>query len=182
MPIWPNHSITTNPVEVVIRKRLEKDGLSVDMIPTKQVFAPDEPLSFTVIYRNVGKHAFRLPDQPGLYNNWELTLTWVRGPANYMSMRLMGKSSLPRGVATPARPTAPLEPGKTLAVEVKLDSYMYLVGKGDSAKAIKRHYPGKYKVNFDIHFPVKPAPDGNPVPLWPDDSIPTNPAEFEVHE
>ena len=166
----------------MVRKRLEKDGLSVDIIPTKQVFSPDEPLSFRVVYRNVGKQAFRLPDQPGLYNNWEMTLTWVRGPAHYMEHAAHGEV-----LAAERRPDAgqahrALGAGQDTRGRGQVGSLHVFGGKGGSAKAITRHYAGKYKVNFDIHFPVKPQPDSNPVPLWPDDSIPTNPAEFEVQE
>ena len=40
-------------------------------------------------------------------------------------------------------------------------------------------FPKKYKANIEIHFAARPAPDGQRVPLWPGDSIMTNPAEFE---
>ena len=174
VPLWPNDSISTSPVEIEIQERFEKDGLSVDIIPTKPVFKAGEPLSFSVIYRNVGQHPFRLPDQPALNDNWHLNFT--RGnSASFMNHLFAAKTAPPTGVPTPARPTAPLEPGKTLAVEVAFPCRSLI-----PPPIRNQLFPKKYKANIDIHFAAKPPADDQPVPLWPNDSIMTNPAEFEI--
>ena len=125
-------------------KPVEKDGLSVVVVPTKRVFAVWEPLSFSVTYHNVSKAAFRLPDQPGYYNYWQMNLTKASKDKG-KETTYTGKTSLPMGVAGMVRPTAPLEPGKKLTVEVKLDPYTYSEGKWNRAAASKELPLGKYR-------------------------------------
>ena len=72
------------------------------VVPTKRVFAAWEHLGFSVTYRNASKRAFRLPDQPGGYNYWQMNLTRADTDQAYT-----GRSSLPMGLAMSARPTAP---------------------------------------------------------------------------
>ena len=135
---------------------VEKDGLSVVIVPTKRVFAVWEPLRFSVTYRNVSKHAFRLPDQPGYYNYWQMNLTKASKDKG-KETTYTGRTSLPMGLAMPQQPSAALQPGKTFTVEAKLDSYTYSEGTWNRAAASKELPLGKYKVSFDIRFPAPPA-------------------------
>ena len=93
--------------EVKPSEPAEKDGLSVVIVPTKRVFAVWEPLSFSVTYRNVSKHAFRLPDQPGFYNYWQMNLTKASKDES-KETTYTGRSSLPMGL--PAMPQGPPRP------------------------------------------------------------------------
>jgi hypothetical protein len=157
----------------------EKDGLVVVIAPAKRRFTPQEPLSFTVTYRNVSKHAFRLPDQPGLWNYWQLNLKEMAA-GKPTGKTYVGKTSLPMGLRVPARPSDPIKPHKTLSIEVKLSRYKYSAEKWDRRAAATQLPPGKYQVTIDIHFPEKPAGEVKPPPVWEHDSITSQPVEIEI--
>jgi hypothetical protein len=128
-----------------------------------------------VTYRNVSKEAFRLPEQPAAYNYWQLHLEKGNSSDKYT-----GKTSLPMGDRSPASPSAAIEPGGTLSVDVKFNHYKFAPGAWDRTKATDRLPFGKYKVSIEIGFPVKPQPDAKPTRIWTGDSILSNPVEIEV--
>ena len=173
----------------------EKEGLAVVVVPAKRVFVAWEPLSFSVTYRNVSKKAFRLPDQPGLYNYWQMD-----PPRRKPTRPIRGEARCQGAWRCRRRPTAAIEPGKTLSVEVKLTPYMYAAGTRWTRTGAAEELPvGKYQVSFDIHFLTKqfimipgrhgpgqpamqPLTDNDPVPIWPSDSITTSPVEIEIRD
>lgn len=166
---------------------IARDGLSVVVEPAKPCFKTGETLALKLNYRNLSKDALRLPDQPDLCNYWQLNVEDVATGKTYT-----GRTRLPMGDIGPNKPTAAIQPGDALAVEVKLDSFQlgFADGQWDPADMKwdmgKCHAlpVGKYKATIDLCMPAYAKHrlyDRMNPPIWAGAMV-SEPFVFEVSD
>jgi hypothetical protein len=159
-------------------KPVERDGLAVTIKPGKEAFAPDEPVTFEVVFKNISDEPIRLPDQPQDYKAWIFHVTRAG-----VKRALIGRSVAPPGKPAKPKPTAALTPGSSLAVTVRLDGqFAFSQSPWDPKKAVRRLPEGRYRLRAEIRFPRLPRPDKNPARVWPVTTLLTRPAEFVIGE
>ncbi len=158
-------------------KPVERDGLAVTIRATQEQFAAGKPLAFEVKFTNVSDEPIRLPDRPQNYADWEF----------YLSRAGFKKGYTSRCVAPPKQgkpaPGAPIQPGASVAVVVRLDhTFAFAEGSWDAKKST-RHLPdGRYRLRAEIKFPNPPRADKNPTRFWSGYPMLTRPAEFVIGE
>jgi RNA polymerase sigma factor (sigma-70 family) len=172
--------LTTKPVEIEVVKEeagikasepVEKDGLSVTVIPAKQRFTVNEPLALTIVLKNVSDKPFLLCN-PGLFWDWRI---------KFGGWEVVPLRDFKRSYATTL-----LEPGKELRIEVKLDEpARFEFQWRDAFKmpvAPVRALPvGKYPLYVSPTFPNHPQANRIELKhrLWIGE-LSTKPVEIEV--
>ena len=200
--LLPDPALAKKPVTI---PSTEKNGLSVIVEPVKSTVGANEALVLKVTYRNVSKAAFRVASRI-VFHPPNTALELDRGAA-FWSFRLeevaTGKiytsiDNTPRdttnlehyvsdGLEIKASP--PILPSAELTDTVELplqhfrvdppDGYGGFSGLSNAGWSGFRSIPmGAYKVIVTIRFPVKPAPDNDPTPLWLGDFIESAPVEI----
>jgi len=141
-----------------------------------------------VTYRNVSKASFRLYGQVvypwsdhiedvelGVF--WQVTLQEAATGKIYISAPPhMGPDH-----QWTVRPSPALKPGESMETIVMLpalfldDKKQMRRGPAPTFSGATPYIPaGDYKVTVTLQFPPKPAPDGDPTPLWQGDFIQAN--------
>ena len=159
-------------------KPVEKDGLQVTVTLPKATFTADEPLKFSVEFKNVSKAAFML-DDADMFWNWVIRFEdeqW-KGPWQLHETFLGKRKPEPTNNA--------LKPSEVFTVPVEIDpakKLFELVWKGpqlESVGAIRQLKPGKYRLTMEIVLEENPLDLQLKWPCWKGKITP-EPVEFEV--
>jgi hypothetical protein len=159
-------------------KPVERDGLAVTIKPAEKAFATGKPLTFEVTFMNVSDDPIRLPDRAQNLNAWEFHLSRADVKKSYT-----GHSITPPSKTARPTPSAPILPGESLAVTVRLDyTFAFSEGAWDPKKTFRQLPEGRYRLRAEINYPGRPRADKNPARLWGGAPLLTRPADFVVGE
>lgn len=152
-----------------------KDGLSIAVTPAKPKFAYKEPLQFTIVFKNTSTEAFSLlaSDHP---EGWKIYFERVEGDVGFWVEQGADKAA--------DKKVQRLEPGKALAVVVKLGKVNFRVKRLVPPKApdgmpllLGSVIPGRYRVTFTKEFQA--GDDKGPRRWWAGE-ITSQPVEIEI--
>lgn len=169
----------TPPDTAVSSNAAIKDGLSVVVTLPKAGFAADEPLKFTVQFKNVGQKAFSLVDADYFWG-WAMRLEDVSRGGPWGVHKLFKDE---REVAK----SRTLQPGESLDVPVELvggDGRCEFAWEGEQSKpvaALKQLKPGKYKLTIAVSLAESPA-SREIIPAYWTGTITSEPVELEITE
>jgi hypothetical protein len=159
-------------------KPVERDGLAVTIRPGEKMFAVGKPLTFEVTFKNVSDEPIRLPDRPLNFTAWAFHFSQADVKKGYT-----GRCTSPPGKAGKPTPSAPILPGESLAVTVRLDyTFAFSEGAWDPKQTFRQLPEGKYRIRAEIRFPGRPRADKNPARLWGGAPLLTRQAEFVIGE
>jgi hypothetical protein len=159
-------------------KPVERDGLAVTIKPAEKAFAAGKPLAFEVTFKNVSDEPIRLPDRGQNFSAWEFHLSRADIKKGYT-----GHCITPPGKTVRPTPSAPILPGESLAVTVRLDyTFAFSEGGWDPKNTFRQLPEGKYRLRAEIKYPGRPRGDKNPARLWGGAPLLTRPAEFVIGE
>ena len=160
-----------------------KDGLAVTVTLAKVIFEEQEPLAFSVSFKNVSEKEFILYDYNDVWS-WkrEFFNLQLNGPWRWEikpGLKIERQRMQPISKAVPA--------GTGVEVPVKLDQqnegdFFLYVWHGEQAKTVhpRKHLPpGQYQISVSLKLDRNPAPQKDAFPHWIGE-IATNPVEFEI--
>jgi hypothetical protein len=154
-----------------------KDGLSIALTLPTATFAADEPLTFTVQFKNVSQKPLSLCDADHFWA-WRIWFWDAHAGGTWQFHKLFFEDK--KRVLS----LTSLNPGQTLDVPVVLDSeskqfeYKWDGAEADPLKILPRLSPGQYRLSIGIRFAANPARPA-PSPYWTG-SISPRPVEFQV--
>jgi hypothetical protein len=159
-------------------KPAEKNGLSIQAILTKAAFAANEPLKFTVQFKNVSDKPFLLFDA-AYYWKWIIHFEDQRKIGPWRVERLFDDLRSYENVVTT------LKPGDTLDVLVELDrnrqdrphEFVWGGVQKQPLPPVKALPVARYQLTVEINLKADPGP--RQVPFWTG-TLATNPVEFEI--
>lgn len=181
-PIWVGKAVTKElAVEITIgisSKPVEKDGLQATVNLPKVSFTPNEPLKFTVDFKNVSKESLSL-DNARMFWDWTIRFENVqtKGPWQLHETFIGGRTPMPTNNG--------LKPGETFSVPVEVDpakKFFEYVWKGEQSnpvQPVRQLPPGKYRLTIDIVLNENPNHDELTWPVWTG-KITTEPVEFQI--
>lgn len=155
----------------------EKDGLQVTVSPCpKSTFPVNEPLEFTVLFKNVSDKPFNLLSADGYhYRQWQLR--FGKQPQGEGGWGVFGFNQ----AGTPKPTVVQLEPGRSLTVPIVLKG-MDLKGVARVLSGGKQEQlnPAKYLLSVKIDQHDNAENDPNPAVRYWAGQIITEPLEFEI--
>ena len=158
----------------------QKNGLALIIVPTKPVFATDQPLSFDVTLKNVSTKPFTLLHAPTLADQWSLRISGVEEHQRYRVVRVRerGEEAIPGPLV--------LKAGDVSRFKLRVSDYHGYVWDGEQAAKKERleHLPpGKYTLVASItcHGATKNVDLAQLPPLWVNEIV-TEPVAFEVSD
>jgi len=139
----------------------EKDGLQVTMLGDKTVFARNEPIKFTVRFKNVSDKPLSLQDADD-FRHWVIRLQEV---SSKMPWRLQGIAS---DQPEPAHQPGELRPGENVDVSTDWGS---------------KPFPFRYESELILNLPIPPVDSLRPggYQLWLGINLKKNPEYASAH-
>jgi RNA polymerase sigma factor (sigma-70 family) len=156
---------------------VEKNGLSVTVVPARRDFAVQEPLAFTVTFKNVSREPFFLAEA-GYFWDWKITC----GQFWQVQPLFDAKRAYP--------PSQLLEPGQEIRTEVVLDEkrspfqFKWIGEQEQSVGPRKFLSAGKYPLALDIRLSTDRRAERRgdyKHPHWTGE-IATKPVEIEIND
>jgi len=180
----PSTQAGTQPAKkAVSSKPVEKNGLQVTVNLPQAVFAKNEPVKFSVQFKNVSKKDFVLHNV-NQYWEWQIRFepVGVKSPANgpwQLSFNKMAAISTNQTVKPTEDFAVAVEPPQ------KFHEYVWKGNQRESVPPIKQLTPGKYKLTLAITLAEDRDPrnvrEKSAAAFWAG-TLTTEPVEFEISD
>lgn len=152
-----------------------KNGLAVTVRPAKASFAKDEPLNFTVTFKNASNKAFLLYDSD-FYYDWDFSFRDVKTRGYWQTICMLVFDRVPP-------PSVVLRPGNTREVKVVLNAAFQFRRRGakKATRANKQLAPGTYRLTAKVQLRQHPKAHLMDTRFdWWTGEIKTRPVAFKI--